>query len=127
MAYRFKLDEPIQSGVRRIGGEQIDRAITELDSAAGSVTAVHEARKCLKRLRALLRLARPALGETVFDRENTFFRETGALLSHVRDSEILLETVIKLDARFPATPNDALARLRKALSSRIESANDPGS
>ncbi len=116
MAYRFKLDEPIQAGVRRIGAAQIDRAITELASSAGSTTAVHEARKSLKRVRALLRLVRPAIGETVFARENTFFRETSALLSHTRDREILLETAIKLETRFAETPADALGRLRKSFS-----------
>ena len=120
MAYRFKLDEPIQSGVRRIGAEQIDRAISELVSNAGSVTAVHEARKSLKRVRALLRLVRPAIGEAAFERENVFFRETSALLSHVRDREILLETAVKLESRFSEPPDAAVGRLRMALSAEVE-------
>lgn len=120
MAYRFKLDEPIQAGFHRIGSAQIDRAIAVLtatrDAAKGDKgTAIHDARKSIKRVRALLRLVRPALPPGVFRQQNSFFRDTAALLSHLRDKEILLETTAKLAARQKGGPHAALDRLRDGL------------
>ena len=58
---------------------------------------MHETRKALKRLRALLRLIRPAMGEDAFKRENAQLREIGLSLSGARDRHVLLETVNKLE------------------------------
>jgi CHAD domain-containing protein len=85
--------------------------------------SVHEARKCLKRIRALLRLVRPALGERSFRRENASFRETAALLAHARDNEILLETVQKLDTHYASAPHAGLRKLRDAIAQRHETIN----
>lgn len=116
MAYRLKLEEGIQSGVRRIGVGQAERAITSLQSGTDpNSNGIHEARKSLKRIRAMLRLVRPALGERVFTRENADFRDIGALLSHTRDNQILLETLSKLEARFADESNPGLGRLRAIL------------
>lgn len=120
MAYRLKLDEGIQAGVRRIGVAQIERAIACLEATGDeSATGIHEARKSLKRIRALLRLVRPALGERVFARENGDFRDTGALLSHTRDTQILLETVTKLDTRFGEASGSGLRKLREVLAGSL--------
>lgn len=62
----------------------------------GLTAAVHDARKNFKRLRALLRLVRPALGRKRFDRENAVFRDAGRALSAVRDAQVLVVTFEKL-------------------------------
>jgi CHAD domain-containing protein len=98
MAFRFKLAEPFEEGVRRIAREQIERAQSQLKASGDSVVAVHETRKSLKRLRALLRLIRPALGESSFREENARLRDIGGGLSSTRDRHVLLETVAKLEA-----------------------------
>ena len=59
--------------------------------------AVHETRKALKRLRALLRLIRPAIGDDAFRHENAQLRDIGLSLSGARDRHVLLETVNKLE------------------------------
>ena len=61
MTYRFKLQEPVADGVRRIGLEQVEIAAAKLASKDDIPAAIHDARRCLKRLRALLRLIRPGL------------------------------------------------------------------
>ena len=66
MAFRFKLAEPFEEGCKRIAREQIERAQCQLKGSGDPVVAVHETRKSLKRLRALLRLIRPALGEEAY-------------------------------------------------------------
>jgi CHAD domain-containing protein len=97
MAFRFKLGEPFDEGCRRIAVEQIERAQSLLLGRGDHAIAVHETRKALKRLRALLRLIRPAMGEDTFKAENAQLREVGLSLSGARDRHILLETVSKLE------------------------------
>jgi CHAD domain-containing protein len=103
MAFRFKLSEPFEGGFKRIAIEQINRAQGLLKESPDRVVAVHETRKSLKRLRALLRLVRPALGEQTFHSENAQLREIAGGLSGTRDRHVLLETVGKLEAASSAT------------------------
>lgn len=63
MPYRFKIDEPVEKGFRRIAREQVDAALQELAAPEVQPKGVHECRKSLKRLRALVRLAASALGD----------------------------------------------------------------
>lgn len=98
MAFRFKLGEPFDEGCRRIAVDQIERAQTELRSKGDEAVAVHETRKSLKRLRALLRLVRPAIGESAYKSENAQLRDIGLSLSGARDRHVLLETVGKFEA-----------------------------
>src|SRR4030095_12488027 len=49
---------------------------------------VHELRKRLKKMRAVLRLVRDELGEEVFDRENGVLRDLGRKLSPARDATV---------------------------------------
>ena len=96
-ARRFRLrdDEPVPAGLRRIAGSQLDMSKERLegDTDEDVGTAVHETRKSLKRLRATVRLARDALGDDVYRRENVAFREAGRRLAGARDSRVLLETL----------------------------------
>jgi CHAD domain-containing protein len=98
MAFRFKLSEPFEEGCKRIAREQIERAQCQLKAPSDPVLAVHETRKALKRLRALLRLIRPALGDAAFHEENSQLRDIAGSLSSARDRHVLLETVTKLEA-----------------------------
>lgn len=61
--------------------------------------AIHDARKRLKKTRALLRLARKELGE-VFVWENTRLREAGRGLSEFRDSAAIIETFDELREKY---------------------------
>ncbi|MFP4539297.1 MAG: CHAD domain-containing protein, partial [Dichotomicrobium sp.] len=97
MRYRLKRDEPVADGVRRIGIGQIDRAVRMLDEDDRE-TGIHEARKCFKRLRALLDMSRPALKKGVYRRENRRFRDLGRMLAGQRDLHVMRQTLEKLDA-----------------------------
>jgi CHAD domain-containing protein len=92
LPYRFNFDSMPQN-VRRIATEQINRAISQLrrKDPAQRDKAVHEARKSIKRLRALLRLMRPG-HENWFQKENAALRDIGHRLSDLRDATIVLET-----------------------------------
>ena len=107
MAYRIKISETPQQALRRLGAGQIDRACRALAATEPERSPVHETRKCLKRIRALLRLVRPGLHDGVFHAENARYRNIGRLLSPSRDAQILSATILNLEAL--AGPEDASA------------------
>jgi CHAD domain len=113
MTYRFKLREPIGQGVRRVGLEQIELAATKLAGTDDVSTAIHDARRCLKRLRALLRLIEPGLAEGLHRREAARLAGIGRLLSGVRDLDVMRQTLGKLESRFDALPSGAADRLAR--------------
>jgi len=95
MRYRLKLDEPIAEGVRRAGVGQIDRAAGML-ARDDHDTGIHEARKCFKRVRALLDMSRPALKPKAYKHENRRFRDLGRALAGPRDIHVMGQTLDKL-------------------------------
>jgi hypothetical protein len=116
MAFRFRLDEPIEKGFRRIGMEQIERARRQLRANADPATEIHEARKCMKRIRALLRLGRDSLGDAVFHAENAHFRTIAGTLSSARDSHVIVATIVKLEAEPRSqAASQALAHLKEIV------------
>jgi CHAD domain-containing protein len=98
-AYRLEAGEPLPEGIVLIAHGRIDHAIAELRgrSDGSAEEAVHEARKDLKKLRALLRMMRGELGEETFRRENTYFRDAGRELAGVRDDDVMLDTLRALE------------------------------
>ncbi|GJM02978.1 MAG: hypothetical protein DHS20C08_14790 [Rhodomicrobium sp.] len=99
MPYKLLLSEEISPAVRRIALEQLTRARRELSAANNMQEGVHQSRKCLKKLRSLLRLARPIIGEEVFRAENKTYRDIGRALARPRDAGALVETIIKFETR----------------------------
>jgi CHAD domain-containing protein len=125
--YRLKQGEPVPEGIRRIALGRIDHAIDELRGKSNSSPeeAVHEARKDMKKLRALLRLVRDELGDDTYQHENAHFRGAAAELAGVRDADVMLATLADLEKRFPAElPADAAGGLRQALEAHKGSAAD---
>ncbi len=98
-------DEPLADGLKRMALGQVDLAIELLgggvDGAAPDVKAVHETRKALKRLRALLRLLEHELTDKTFARENAALRDIAGRLSGARDAEVMLDTLDALIASHP--------------------------
>jgi CHAD domain-containing protein len=114
MAYRVQLSEPLDVSLRRLARERIEHAVEQLDErlAADPGTAVHEARKDVKKARALLRLYRRGLRGSAYRRENRALRNAGRELSLLRDAHVLRHTVDAVAERFagrlPAGAFDAL-------------------
>jgi hypothetical protein len=118
--------EPTAEGLRRVVLGQLDLAIELLEShrgaarpatdapdaeparrepdaaAARGAEIVHDTRKALKRLRALLRLLRDELGPKRYARENAALRDCGRRLAGARDAEVMLATLDSLVGRDPA-------------------------
>lgn len=94
MAFRFEVQETFFKAIPRVARERIDRVIQSLsEKPQPSGESIHEARKNLKSLRALLRLARGSIDEGIRARENTFFRDAGRSLSTIREPQALLEAL----------------------------------
>lgn len=97
MSFNLEAAESLPEGVRRIAREQIDQALENLENPGDDREgAVHDARKSCKKLRAVLRLVRGALGRKIYRRENACFRDAAKELAEVRDSAVLIETFDKL-------------------------------
>ncbi|MEA3641208.1 MAG: CHAD domain-containing protein [Lamprobacter sp.] len=116
MTYELDPAQPLDAEVRRIATERIDHAVAQIDDAKTAPhAAVHEVRKDCKKLRALLRLVRPAV-PTLYKDENAAFREIAASLSVLRDAEAAIETFDALIDPFRDHLNPAsLAPLRHRL------------
>jgi CHAD domain-containing protein len=113
-AFRLKDGEAVPKGIARIARGRIDHATDELQGRTESSPeeAVHEARKDMKKLRAVVRLVRAEIGGDVYRRENACFREAGRELSGLRDADVMLATLAKLEDEVPP---EAVGDLRQAL------------
>ncbi len=132
-AYRIGRDEKAADAVRRIVAGRLDDALEQLaerldDDAAA---AVHEARKDLKKVRAVLRMVRHRMHDEVFIRENARLREAGLSLGGARDAEAEVGTIEALEERFGDELPAGVEPLRRELSAerdeRAEATADEGS
>jgi CHAD domain-containing protein len=108
--------------LRRMARHFIRRAGRALASPSLSDTAVHDARKDLKRARTALRLLRPMLEERVYRRENALLRDVAHTLNAARDAKVLTQTLQSLRRMHRALRGDAdtEALLRTLQADRAE-------
>ena len=96
------------------------RCLTE---AGASDETVHRARKAIKKSRTALRLLRPALRSSRFQRANRSLRETAHVLNALRDARVLIEALAKLRREVPALrTNSAAATLAARLQQELSAA-----
>jgi CHAD domain-containing protein len=103
--------EPRAAGLRRVILGQLDRAIELLEDqrASADEQAVHELRKIIKRVRAIVRLLREELGAKRFAREDAALRDCGRRVAGARDAEVMVGT---LEALCKREPKLAKSRMR---------------
>lgn len=121
--FRLRRDESVPAGIRRIAAGQIEEILDRIEGRTDEElgTAVHESRKSLKRLRALVRLVRTEIGDEAYRRENSTFRELGRVLSGSRDSQVLVGALDALVERYPAELGAAsLAAFRSRIVNAYE-------
>jgi CHAD domain-containing protein len=124
MAYALEVHESIVDAVHRISGEQVERAVASLEEANSQslATAVHDCRKRAKKLRGLIRLVRPALGEA-YGPANASFRDAGRELSALRDAQAALATFDAMVAAAPdRLPAGGLGAARSGLAALADEA-----
>src|SRR5882724_3760290 len=117
MSYKLREHEGLSDGTKRIVLEQIDKALDHLKpTVRNKDEAIHDARVCVKKIRALLRLIRDSVGDETFRAEDTAYRDAGRMLSKVRDSAAMLEIVDMLIDHFSdQLSKNAFASVRAPL------------
>ena len=118
--YKFDPNgKSVEGTFRAIALSQLDEALADLRNGGSHGRSVlHEARRRCKKLRGLLRLVRPAFAD--FARENAAVRDAAALLSHLRDAEVLQHTVLDL-AKWSVRPE------LERIAARLDGKTDDGS
>lgn len=127
MPYQLGNGETAEAVLRRCAREQLDRAITELTDGVKSdpVTAVHNARKALKKERSLLRLGRGALRPSERRATNAALRDAGRRLSAARDAEVMIEAVGDLSERYAGQlPKPTFDAIRTHLDERATASRE---
>ena len=88
MSFRLEPEAPIASEIRRLVLAQLEAAISELRAVGDpeSDEAIHDARRRVKKIRAVIRLVRPALDKTyrAVDRE---LKNVSRMLAPVADGQ----------------------------------------
>jgi hypothetical protein len=102
MSFELRSGDSLRKGIRRVIRKQLDDALEELtgEHRGQRDEAVHETRKCFKKVRAVLRLVRPVIGTKAYRAENTCLRDAARPLTEVRDAKILIETLDGLIEHF---------------------------
>ncbi|MGD2073874.1 MAG: CHAD domain-containing protein [Gammaproteobacteria bacterium] len=118
MTYRLRKNRSVQTSLRKVAREQIDRAIGEIaDPDLERHEVVHQVRKRCKKLRGLIRLVRPTFDD--YERENAFIRDTARELSYVRDAQSIIDCFDDLMSRFQdQIDRNAFEPIRDALAAR---------
>src|ERR1700682_6471091 len=96
--------------LRTIFVGQLDEVISTWDRGFTSDDVVHEVRRDLKRLRALLRLLRGSVGDATYNRANQILRDMGRPLTPVRDAKILTQNLGKVRRAEDDPRTNALGR-----------------
>lgn len=96
-ALSLKPDESLRAGLLRV----VDRLVQSAADRSVLPTRnrsedVHTVRTTIKRLRAILRLIRPAISKTVFEREDSRLRQAARRLSLARDTQVARQTLSAL-------------------------------
>jgi CHAD domain-containing protein len=102
MSYRLKRSEPLSPGVRRIARSAARSIRKHLKSGCEQSKSVHEARRHIKKLRALTRLVRKQIGKRSYARCNRLLKELAKSLAPLRDATVHLNTLQRLK---PANSN----------------------
>jgi CHAD domain-containing protein len=125
MPYKIEPNESVREALVRVAREQLDTSQHALNDqiADDPVTAVHAARKAVKKERSLLRLSRAALPAKQRRAENAALRRAARGLSDARDAEVIVQTLDQLSERFPGQlPESSFTAVREPLEREREAA-----
>ena len=115
MGFRLKSGQSVSSEVRRIVLRQLDLAASELVSVGDpeSDEAVHDARRRVKKIRAIIRLVRPVLDKP--HRSDPDLRRVSKMLAPVADGKGVIDTLNELPHRYrKQLPRKTTAAIRRS-------------
>ena len=120
MKFYLKKHEAAGDGIRRIN-RALCRHVHRLidDESLDADTAVHELRKCVKKLRAVLRFSKPALQADVLKRTDRALRDFARRFSGTRDSAVMVKSFDSLMKHYqPYLNEDEMLPVRQSLQQR---------
>lgn len=122
MGFYLQPGEPAADAIVRIIGELLDQARRELKTPqTDQDAAIHDVRKSMKKLRALLRLVRPVIRKKHFVAADRAIRDFARRLGGARDSAVVLATFDTLMAHYADFLNErGLEPLRQSLAERYQ-------
>ncbi|MFO7477625.1 MAG: CHAD domain-containing protein [Methyloceanibacter sp.] len=123
MSYRLDPAVPVSEALRRVAFAELEVAHNALHTPPERHSGVHSARKCLKRLRSLLLLARPGMPEPAFATLTSRIAAIAKGLAAARDAAALIDAIDKLERETGPGPGlGALQSLRAWLHKRRHAA-----
>jgi len=115
MPFCFKKKESMTKAVRRLCCERVDEAL-ELMKKGDHFDAVHDVRKEIKKLRAVLRLVRSGIDETVYGAATDALRAAAGKLNAMRDAQVRLGALDDLAKRSNGKiPRHSLPKIQNVL------------
>lgn len=117
MAYRLRHPNDVAEELRRIVAEQVDRALAASGEESRSADdRVHEVRTRIKKIRAVLRLAKEAADPAWYKQENGDYRAIARRLGNARDAAVMAATFEQLIRQGPRPlRGEAITAIRLAL------------
>jgi CHAD domain-containing protein len=123
MAFRYKRRQSVPASSRRIVRKEIDKCLKSVRVKTASDETIHDVRKRFQKVRAILKLVRGAIGEKIYRRENSCFRDAAAVLREVRDAKVQIDALDKLCSQTqmacPASARAALEARRNSIRRRV--------
>lgn len=100
MKFEIRAQHPLPEEIVRIWEEQLMLAIKDLSRQRQIHQGIHQARKSLKRARAIVRLVRDPLGQANYREANVCYRDAARKVSALRDLAAMMETLEKISQRY---------------------------
>jgi len=123
MAFRLRQQESVADGLRRVAKKELRGARDELRRTSPlRDEAIHEARKSVKKLRAILQLMKAERGRGL-GKSQKRLRSVNRTLSPLRDADAMMKMLTQLSSQNPHMLSEhTFARLRRQLLSRRHAA-----
>jgi CHAD domain-containing protein len=99
MSFCFRRKEAVPKGLRRLAAERIEAALEALKDC-GSARSVHSVRKDIKKVRAVLRLARERIPRKSYRRPTELLRKAANRLAPTRDAYVKKAALSNLNDLF---------------------------
>jgi CHAD domain-containing protein len=120
MAFTFKKNKSVRRSVKRLARKRISRALEHLEDC-DKLEAVHEVRKDIKQLRALLRLVRAAMPKSQYRCCSRVLRKAAGELGAARDAHVKVNALAELIKHYKKElPPRAFVNIKKVLAADCE-------
>lgn len=104
MSFQLNQTESLRHGCRRAARRELRKTIEQLQTTASRDEAIHEVRRRLKRVRALLRFVRCGMPRKQYQRENRKLRNLARPLNDLRDGTVILQALAKVSQSSRLSP-----------------------